>query len=47
MGCTGFFFGNSLGGVGSNFRDILDFRWVMAQRLVFSMTYDVGISPLR
>jgi hypothetical protein len=47
MGCTRFFSGNSLGGVGRSFRDILDLRRVMVQRLVFSVMYDVGISPLR
>jgi hypothetical protein len=35
MVCTGFVFGNSLGGVGRSFRSIQDLRWVMVSKVSF------------
>jgi len=45
LGHMGWVFGNSLGGVGRSFLDILDLRWVTTPRLVFGMVCGVGNNP--
>jgi hypothetical protein len=47
MGLMGWVSGNSLGGIGRSFLDVLDLRWVTAPRLIFGMMCGVGGKPLR
>jgi len=46
MGHMGLVFGNSLGGVGRNFRGFIDLKWVMVQMLKFDMMCGVESNPL-
>jgi hypothetical protein len=47
FGHMGWLSGNTLGGIGMSFLDILDLRWVVASSLVFVTMCSVGNNPLR